>query len=234
MAERRMFAKSVIESDAFSNLSTGARLLYFYIGLHADDDGFSGQVQRTARSEGIEASCIAELVSAGFLYQFDSGAYLVRHWNVNNTLQKDRYHETNYQSEKATVILNKNKIWELLQTGNKLESECFQDVSKMEPENSIDKNSIDENRLEKYSKDKARLIQRSIGESGESVLRTETRGKTRAEIIAELKSAGIELSDANPLVNRYGEETIEQRLTEWTLAGRQGTFRGFLLDKERS
>ena len=105
MAERRMFAKNVVDCDGFASLTVEARLLYFYIGMYADDDGFNGQVKRLARSEGIDEAFIAELVDAGFLIRFDSGIYLVRHWHANNQIQKDRYHETNCLLEKSMVLM---------------------------------------------------------------------------------------------------------------------------------
>ena len=40
MAQRRMFHTDVVESDKFLDLSAGAQLLYFHLGMQADDDGF--------------------------------------------------------------------------------------------------------------------------------------------------------------------------------------------------
>ena len=40
MAERRMFAKTIIDSDAFLEMPISARLLYYDLGMRADDDGF--------------------------------------------------------------------------------------------------------------------------------------------------------------------------------------------------
>ena len=40
MAERRMFAKTVIDSDAFLDMPMSAQALYFHMAMRADDDGF--------------------------------------------------------------------------------------------------------------------------------------------------------------------------------------------------
>ena len=40
MAERRMFAKTIVLSDAFLDLPLGSRCLYYTLGMLADDDGF--------------------------------------------------------------------------------------------------------------------------------------------------------------------------------------------------
>ena len=39
MAERRMFAKTIIDSDAFIDMPVTARLLYYDLSMRADDDG---------------------------------------------------------------------------------------------------------------------------------------------------------------------------------------------------
>ena len=40
MAERRMFSKTIINSDLFLDLPSSAQNLYFYLSLNADDEGF--------------------------------------------------------------------------------------------------------------------------------------------------------------------------------------------------
>lgn len=39
MAERRMFAKSVVESARFLKMPVSSQNLYFHLGMNADDDG---------------------------------------------------------------------------------------------------------------------------------------------------------------------------------------------------
>ena len=40
MAERRMFAMTIIDSDAFLDMPLSAQSLYFHLCMRADDDGF--------------------------------------------------------------------------------------------------------------------------------------------------------------------------------------------------
>lgn len=40
MAERRMFAKTIIDSDAFLEMPQSTQLLYLHLAMRADDDGF--------------------------------------------------------------------------------------------------------------------------------------------------------------------------------------------------
>ena len=77
MAERRMFAKSVIESDRFIDLSKTARLLYYDLGMEADDDGFLNSVKRTMLIDGTTEEDLKELIDNGFIIKFPSGVYVI-------------------------------------------------------------------------------------------------------------------------------------------------------------
>ena len=117
MANRRMFARTVTESDAFVDLSKDAQLLWFHLGLIADDDGFLNSVRRVMRLCDIEESALSELVKTGFLLEFDSGVFLIRDWLIDNQLRGDRYHETTFQHEKSLVSLNESKQYTWLPDG---------------------------------------------------------------------------------------------------------------------
>lgn len=117
MANRRMFARTVTESDAFLDLSKDAQLLWFHLGLIGDDDGFINGTRRVMRLCGIDESALSELVETGFLLEFDSGVFLIRDWHTNNLLRGDRYHETAFQHEKNLVTLNESKQYTWLPDG---------------------------------------------------------------------------------------------------------------------
>ena len=89
MAKKRMFTSEVINTDKFLNISLAARGLYFHLNCEADDDGFISSALRTTRAVDGTAEMLDELVNAGYLIRFDSGIYLIRHWNLHNTLKKD-------------------------------------------------------------------------------------------------------------------------------------------------
>ena len=52
MAERRMFAKTIIDSDAFLDMPVTARLLYYDLSMRADDDGFVNSPKKIMRMVG--------------------------------------------------------------------------------------------------------------------------------------------------------------------------------------
>ena len=64
MAERRMFAKSIVMSDPFLELSFRARCLYFSLGVVADDDGFVNGHKSVMRQIGVTQKDFNELIKA--------------------------------------------------------------------------------------------------------------------------------------------------------------------------
>ena len=51
MAERRMFAKTIIDSDAFLNMPLSAQALYFHLSMRADDDGFINNAKKNTAND---------------------------------------------------------------------------------------------------------------------------------------------------------------------------------------
>ena len=49
MAERRMFAKKITESDAFLDMPSSTQMLYFHLSMNADDDGFVNNPKKIQR-----------------------------------------------------------------------------------------------------------------------------------------------------------------------------------------
>lgn len=113
MANRRMFSKAVTESDSFLSLSKDAQLLWFHLGMVADDDGFLNCTRMVMVLHGIEEDALNELVRTGFLLSFDSGVYLLRDWAICNQLRADRYKETVHRREKSMVGRNESNqyVW---------------------------------------------------------------------------------------------------------------------------
>ena len=126
MAERRMFAKTIIDSDAFLDMPHTTQLLYFHLSMRADDDGFINNPKNIMRMIGCKDDDLKILLTKKFLLPFESGVVVIKHWQIHNYIQKDRYHETKYKEEKAMLQLDENKAYTLMDT------KCIQDVSKMD------------------------------------------------------------------------------------------------------
>lgn len=108
MAQKRMFSRSVIDTDRFQDMPISAQALYFHFGMHADDDGFVSSPKRIIRAVGCREDDLRILISKNFVIPFESGVVIITDWNINNTVRKDRYQATIYQTEKAQIYLQKN------------------------------------------------------------------------------------------------------------------------------
>lgn len=108
MAERRMFAKTIVLSDAFLDMPLSARCLYFTLGMFADDDGFVNSPKGIMRQCGASEDDLKVLLLKRFLLAFDSGVIVIKHWRINNYLRNDRYVETKYTDEKSMLTIDQN------------------------------------------------------------------------------------------------------------------------------
>lgn len=108
MAERRMFAKSIVTSDAFLDLPMSARCLYFTLGTLADDDGFVNNPKSIMRQVGASQDDMNVLIAKKFLIVFDNGVIVIKHWRIHNYIRSDRYKATNYKEEKAQLTFDEN------------------------------------------------------------------------------------------------------------------------------
>lgn len=118
MARRRMFSLDIVDSDQFTDLPPTARLLYYELGVRADDDGFVGNPRKITKFAECSEEDIKTLEDNGFIYMFDSGVLAIRHWTVNNQLRNDRYHGTYYVEEKKKLCKNMdNKTYYFIDDG---------------------------------------------------------------------------------------------------------------------
>ena len=108
MADRRMFAKTIIDSDAFLDMPLSAQALYFHLSMRADDEGFINNPRKIQRMIGGSADDLNLLKAKNFLIPFESGVVVIKHWKIHNYIQKDRFKETVYQDEKSLLNVKKN------------------------------------------------------------------------------------------------------------------------------
>lgn len=114
MAERRMFSKTIIDSDIFLDMPTSTRLLYYDLAMRADDDGFINSPRKIARMTGASDDDLKILASKNYIIPFASGIVVIRHWRVHNYIRKDTYNETQYKLEKSTLELDNNKCYSVI------------------------------------------------------------------------------------------------------------------------
>ncbi|MDN6012091.1 MAG: phage replisome organizer protein [Lactococcus lactis] len=145
MAQRRMFSKKIVETDLFMEMSPTAKILYFYLNMSADDDGFVGNPKTIKLISGATDDDLKILIAKQFIIPFESGVVVIKDWKIHNYIQKDRYNQTQYLDEKKQLLVEENGAY----------TKCIQDVSSLDTQvrlgkskdrlgkDSIGKDSID-------------------------------------------------------------------------------------------
>ena len=145
MAERRMFAKTIIDSDAFLDMSLSTQALYFHLSMRADDDGFVNNPRKIQRMIGCGNDELKMLIAKKFTIPFESGICVIKHWRIHNYIQKDRYKPTVYKEEMNQLYEKDNKSYTL---NKPLDTECIHDGYSLEAQVRLGKDSIGKNSID--------------------------------------------------------------------------------------
>ncbi|MGY0187250.1 conserved phage C-terminal domain-containing protein [Lactococcus petauri] len=145
MAQRRMFSKKIVETDFFMEMSPTAKLLYFYLNMSADDDGFVGNPKTIKLISGATDDDLKILIAKQFIIPFDSGVIVIKDWKIHNYIQKDRYNQTQYLEEKKQLLVEENGTY----------TKCIQNVSKLDTQVRLGKDRLgkDNNNMSDKSDD---------------------------------------------------------------------------------
>lgn len=130
MAERRMFAKTIIDSDAFLDMPLSTQALYFHLSMRGDDEGFVNNPKKIARMLGAGDDELKVLVAKKFILLFDSGVIVIKHWKLHNYIRGDRIKETNYTDERDMLLTNENGSYTMIDADvSHLSATCQSNVS---------------------------------------------------------------------------------------------------------
>ncbi len=108
-----MFAKTIIDSDAFLEMPISARLLYYDLAMRADDDGFINSPKKIMKMIGATPDDMSILIVRKFIIPFENGIVVIKHWRIHNYIRKDTYNETPYKEERALLEYDENKAYKL-------------------------------------------------------------------------------------------------------------------------
>jgi hypothetical protein len=145
MAERRMFAKTIVDSDDFLEMPLSTQALYFHLSIRADDDGFLNNPNKIMKNIGANKNDYDVLISKRYIIIFPDGICVIRHWKIHNYIQTDRYKETLYTEEKSMLVIKKNRPYTLVDTN------CIQNVyslDTMDTQVRLVKDSVGKDKLE--------------------------------------------------------------------------------------
>ena len=199
MAERRMFAKTIIDSDAFLEMPVTSRLLYYDLAMRADDDGFNNSPKKIMKIIGATEDDLRILIARKFIIPFENGVVVIKHWRIHNYIRKDTYKETQYKEEKELLEYDENNAYRLV---NNLASI---------PDSTNRLRAVDEpstqDRLGKDRIGKDSLGEDSIGEDTSPAHPKEPKHK-----YGEYQHVLLTDTDRERLVNDYGEDETHEAI----------------------
>jgi hypothetical protein len=111
-----MFAKTIIDSDAFLDMPLSSQALYFHLNMRADDEGFINNPKKIQRMMGASDDDLKLLIAKNFIIPFESGIVVVKHWRIHNYIRGDRLHQTKYTEERALLSVKENMSYTLCQS----------------------------------------------------------------------------------------------------------------------
>ena len=154
MAERRMFAKTIIDSDAFLDMPLTTQALYFHLSMRADDEGFINNPKKIMRMIGASDDEFRLLQAKSFIIPFDSGVCVIKHWRIHNYLRNDRFKPTVYVEEKSQLSVKDNRAYTLNPgQANHGIPVGIPNADQMETQYRLGKDSVVEDSIEEYRED---------------------------------------------------------------------------------
>lgn len=160
MANKRMFSREVVEHDDFLELSKGAKVLYFYLNLAADNEGFANNKRRVMRMCDCTENDLQELINGNWVIPFSNGVIVITHWRMHNTLKNDRCNSA-YKSEKSCLkcidniyyLCEKGAYGNLLETKRKHSGNSLETVRSIEEEDEERKRKKEEEYEEEHEQE---------------------------------------------------------------------------------
>lgn len=205
MAERRMFTKKVTDDDNFMALSASAQALYLHLSMSADDDGFCNQVSTSMFKAHASVQDLQALLEKRYIYQFENGVIVIKHWRMANALRKDRYTPTAFKEELAQLQLKDNGSYTWLPDG------C-QVVAKWLPQDRLGKDRLDKDSVDTSSNDDM-----SVSDEKDAVVSDTKSLKTEIETVIKAwnNTTFKPVSRLGSNTNRY--TWLQARLREYGL-----------------
>jgi len=134
MAERRMFAKSVTNSARFLRMPQTSRLLYYDLGMTADDDGVV-EAYTVLKTTGAAEDDLRILAAKGFIKILnDDLVCVIVEWNLNNYIRADRHRPSIYRDLLPQYSGKETMEKKCLSSGPDMETECLSADTGLEAE----------------------------------------------------------------------------------------------------
>ena len=199
MAEKRMLTKKVTDDENFINLSSSAQALYLHLSMSADDDGFTSQISVSMFKAHASVQDMEALLEKRYIYQFDNGVIVIKHWRMANALRKDRYTPTTFTEEMAMLDIKENGAYTWSTSGCQVVA--------------VDKNRLDKNSLNKniYCASADEVIDYLNEKIGSKYRHSES---SRKGIIARLNE-GFSVDDCKTVIDKKTAEWLHTDMEKY-------------------
>ena len=214
MANKAIFSKTIIDTDAFLEMPATTQNLYFHLNMHADDDGFIGNPKRIARMIGASDDDFKILIAKKFIIVFESGVIVIKHWRIHNTLSKMRYKETSYLDEKSQLLIKENNAYSL-DEGKPLDDSRLVEMGKRQVRRTVDEQETNLSK-DKLSKDKLSEDKPSKKKSAKADLNGMIDSFTENEELREALKAFLDMrkSIKKPIQTEYAFKLALNKLNK--------------------
>ena len=180
MAERRMISRKIAEDDRFVDMHPVSKLLYFYLVLNADDDGFVGSVKMINFLTNADQSNYDELLENNLILEpTKNGVYVITDWYAQNKIEPKIYKATEYLSVRALLFIKTNFAY----TTNPNEKDIISPVDYWVKQGR-DKKTPPEIQAQQYLEqfqETSKKVPRSVEETSEKVLAQNRLDKNRLD-----------------------------------------------------
>ena len=113
-----MFAKAIVNSARFLTMPPSSRLLYYDLGVSADDDGIV-EAFTVLRMTGAAEDDLKLLITKGFVTLLnDELVCHIADWSLNNQIRKDRYKPSIYQDLLSAPVNGNQRLTDGQPSGN--------------------------------------------------------------------------------------------------------------------
>ncbi|MDD7374044.1 MAG: hypothetical protein PUG61_09600 [Sarcina ventriculi] len=145
MAQRRMFAIKIIDSAKFLKMPVSSRLLYYDLGMRADDDGVV-EAFNVIRMTGATEDDLKVLASKGYIRVLNEDLVaLITDWTEHNKIRADRKIDSLYKD----LILQVVPDIELLEPKERADRKVLNNgTSHGQPMDSIGKDRLGKDRID--------------------------------------------------------------------------------------
>ncbi|MGL4453562.1 MAG: hypothetical protein ACRCX8_19455 [Sarcina sp.] len=159
MAERRMFSKRIVESAGFLKMPSSSRLLYYDLGVRADDDGIV-EGFTVLRMTGATEDDLKILRAKGFVTVLNEDLVTyINDWREHNSLRADRKIDSIYKDLLIKMVPDVELLESRERSDRKKKSGTSQGQSK---------DGLGQDRSGQVSLGQDRSVQSRIGQSSAS------------------------------------------------------------------